>query len=189
MLSPNTRANKDRAKYDFYATPARAVEGLLAAEQFTNTVWEPCCGGGHISEVLRQHGYDVRSTDLIDHGYGQTGIDFLAQTEPVAIDIITNPPYIQAQTFVEHALSLLAPGRKVAMFLRLVFLESSSRRALFEKHPPARVYVASARLGCAKNGEFRKKADGELFYPSAVAYAWFVWEKGFTGLPTLHWFN
>ena len=139
--------------------------------------------------MLLSHGYDVWSTDLVDHGYGQAGIDFLSWVNPVAADIVTNPPYIQAQAFVEHALSLLTEGHKVAMFLRLVFLESSGRKALFEKYPPARIYVASSRLGCAKNGEFKVRPNGELFYPSAVAYAWFIWEKDFAGQTTIHWFN
>ena len=33
------------------------------------------------------------------------------------------------------------------------------------------------------NGEFEK-------YPSgAIAYAWFVWEKGYKGKPTIDWIN
>lgn len=169
--------------------PPRAVEGLLALEKFSNEIWEPCCGGGHISEVLKASGYSVKSTDLIDHGYGQSGIDFLKQTTPVSVDIVTNPPYIQAQVFVEHALSLLTEGHKIAMFLRLAFLETSSRRRLFDKYPPARIYVASSRLGCAKNGKFKVRPSNELYCPSAVMYAWFIWEKDFSGPPRLYWFN
>ena len=67
------------------------------------------------------------------------------------------------------------------MFLKLQFLEGKARKSLFKKYPPKVVYVSSARLLCAKNGEFEK-------YPSsAVAYAWFVWEKGFTGDPIIKW--
>lgn len=183
------RRGPDCPKHDFYATPPRAVEELLKLEHFSENVWEPCCGGGHISEVLTAHGYKVKSTDLVDHGYGQPGFDFLQQKTPVDADIITNPPYVQAQVFTEHALSLLTSGHKAAMFLRLVFLATQARKALFEQYPPARVYVASARFGCAKNGEFKIRPNGELYAPSSVDYAWFIWEYGFTGAPTLHWFN
>ena len=127
--------------------------------------------------------------DLYDHGFGQAGHDFLKRIEPVSCDIVTNPPYAQAQEFVEHAISLLTPGRKLAMFLRLVFLETKARRQLFDKYPPVRVYVASERLGCAPEGEFLTRKNGELYWPSAVAYAWFIWEKGYKGPTTLHWFN
>jgi hypothetical protein len=58
-----------------------------------------------------------------------------------------------------------------------------TRKELFKKHPPKIVYVSSSRLSCAKNGEFEK-------YPSsAVAYAWFVWIKGFKGDPIIKWIN
>ncbi|MFV0512973.1 MAG: hypothetical protein ACK5MY_04980 [Jhaorihella sp.] len=33
------------------------------------------------------------STDLIDRGYGVGGQDFLKSDEPLAKNIITNPPY------------------------------------------------------------------------------------------------
>ena len=158
-------------------------------ETFSHEIWEPCCGGGHISKTLIAHGYQVTSTDLYDHGFGLAGLDFLKYNEPIDCDIVTNPPYVQAQQFAEHALSLMTEGRKLAMFLRLTFLETQARRQLFDKAPPIRVYVASGRLGCAQNGEFMTDKSGELYYPSAVAYAWFVWEKGFSGVPELHWFN
>ena len=45
-------------------------------------------------------------------------------------------------------------GTKVAMFLKLTFLESKARRELFERYPPKVVYVSSSRLQCAKNGDF-----------------------------------
>ena len=77
-------------------------------------------------------------------------------------------------------------GTKVAMFLKVQFLEGKERRKLFEKHPPKVIYVASGRLLCAKNGEFEKMRQGG---GSAVAYAWFVWEKGFKGSPIIKWIN
>ena len=57
------------------------------------------------------------------------------------------------------------------------------RRKIFDKFPPKKVYVSSSRIKCAKNGNF-DELDG-----SAMSYAWFVWEKGFKGKPTLEWFN
>lgn len=111
------------------------------------------------------------------------GVDFLKQTKVFNGDIITNPPYKYASRFVEKSLELIPTGNKVAMFLKLQFLESKSRKELFKKYPPKVVYVSSSRIKCAKNGEFEK-------YPSsAVAYAWFVWEKGFEGEPVIRWIN
>lgn len=91
--------------------------------------------------------YIVKSTDLVDRGYGKSGVDFLKCTTPFNGDIITNPPYKYAQEFVEHALELIPNGHKVAMFLKLTFLESKNRRSLFESNPP--VLYMSHRADCS----------------------------------------
>lgn len=126
-----------------------------------------------------QKGYNVKSTDLIYRGFGQGGIDFLNQTEIFSGDILTNPPYKYAQEFVEHALDLINAGSKVIMFLKLTFLEGQERRRLFDTKQLKKVYVFSKRQQCAKNGIFTGS--------SAVAYAWYVWEKGFKGQPIIEW--
>ncbi len=111
-------------------------------------------------------------------------MNFFERVAPCAVDIITNPPYKYAKEFVEHALDIVDYGRKVAMFLKLTFLESKSRRTLFEKYPPKRVWVFSERVQCAKNGDFEKYKNSGA---TAVAYAWFIWQKGYTGQPTIGW--
>ena len=101
-------------------------------------------------------------------------------------DIITNPPYKHAQRFIEKALELIPAGNKVAMFLKVQFLEGKARKKLFTKHPPKTIYVSSSRLLCAKNAEFERMKKGG---GSAVAYAWFIWERGFNGKPIIRWIN
>ena len=84
---------------------------------------------------------------------------FLAESKPNSWNgsIITNPPYKYAYEFVEKALDTVTEGNKVAMFLKLQFLEGKKRRKLFDTVPPQTIYVSSSRLLCAKNGEFDKK--------------------------------
>lgn len=84
------------------------------------------------------------------------------------------------------ALELTEDGNKVCMFLKLTFLESKARKELFEKYPPKTVYVSASRLQCAKNGDFATYGKGVA---TAVAYAWYVWEKGYTGDTIIKWFN
>ena len=135
-LGARNYALNDREVNDYYATEPKALELLLDLEQFDPFVWECACGEGHLSEVLKKRGYIVRSTDLIDRGYGESGVDFLKTAERFNGDIITNPPYKFAQEFVEHALEILTDGNKIAMFLKLQFLEGKARRKMFEKSPP-----------------------------------------------------
>ena len=191
-LGASNHTEKEREVNDYYATEPKAVELLLEQETFCSYVWECACGEGHLSEVLKKHGYKVKSSDIVDRGYENTEvIDFLnVKKEDIkndfSRDIITNPPYKFAKEFVEHALDISMDGTKVAMFLKVQFLEGKERRKLFEKYPPKVIYVASGRLLCAKNGEFEKMRQGG---GSAVAYAWFVWEKGFNGAPKIKWIN
>lgn len=174
-------ATEERQSEDFYATEPKAVEELLERETFSDTILEPCVGQGHIARVLIGGGYKCIGYDIIDRGFPDTEIkDFLTLKENHN-DIITNPPYKYCKEFVEHALSISPEGTKIAMFLKLTFLESQSRKELFEKQPFKTLYVFSARRSCAKNGDFEK-------YPSsAVAYGWYVWVKGFKGNPEIKW--
>lgn len=174
-----------REENDFYATDPKAVEMLLELEKFSWQIWEPSCGQGHISKVLKLN-HVVKSTDLIDRGFGEPGIDFLKQTQIFHGDIITNPPYSFAKEFIYKALELIPEGRKVAMFLKVQFMEGKGRKELFVNHPPKVIYISSSRINCAKNGDFTglRQSGG-----SAVAYAWYIWEKGFNGTTELKWFN
>lgn len=182
-LGASNHTEGERQQHDYYATEPRAVELLLQEETFFKKIWEPACGEGHISKVLKAHGYDVVSTDLIDRGYGDETLDFFAYSISCDYDIVTNPPYKYAKEFVEHALDLVTDGHKVAMFLKLTFLEGQARKKMFEVYPPKKIYVFSSRVKCAKNGDF------DTIGSSAVAYAWFVWEKGFKGSPIIKWIN
>lgn len=182
-LGASSHGSTEREQDDYYATDPIAMELLLNLESFAHDIWEPACGGGHLSKVLEAHGYNVRSTDLVYRGCGEGGVDFLSSEEIFPGDIITNPPYKFAKEFVERALASVTDGHKVAMFLRLQFLEGKSRRLLFDKYPPKTVYVASSRISCAMGGDFKQYGKG------AQAHAWFVWEKGYQGETVIKWFN
>lgn len=180
-LGTSTHALDGRENDDYYATDPKAVKLLLEKEKFNSIILEPSCGEGHISRVLLDGGYAVKSSDLINRGFGEVQ-DFF-ETDEFNGDIITNPPYKMALDFVKHSLNIIPEGNKVAMFLKLQFLEGKSRKEFYKNNPPKKIYVASGRLICAKNGEFEK------YTSSAVAYAWFIWEKGYKGSPKIDWIN
>lgn len=182
-LGASNHCQHERQRDDYYATEPKATEWLLRLETFNGPILEPSCGEGHISEVLIKGGYQVVSRDLIDRGYGEVA-DFLSidNTEWNG-DIITNPPYKYAQEFVEKALRIIPDGCKVAMFLKVQYLEGKRRRKMFDTMPPKRIWVSSSRLKCAINGDFNNMTS------SAAAYAWFIWEKGFRGDTIVKWFN
>ncbi len=167
----------DREKDDFYATPSEATQKLLEFEKFDGKIYEPCCGQGHISKVLINNGYDVESSDLIDRGYGNSRIDFLMEYKK-RDNIITNPPYGRLlMQFVRQAENIA--NKKIAMLLKLTFLEGQERKSFFRQFPPVRVHVFSKRLSLMKNGN---SYDGGM-----MALAWFVWDKKVKKSTTINW--
>lgn len=183
-LGASNHSNKQRDKHDYYATEPIAAELLLEVEPNLENIWECACGEGHIAEVFRRAGKLKLATDIIDRGYGDGVRDFLDKNiGSYEGDIVTNPPYKYAQKFVEKALNIVAEGSKICMFLKLQFLEGKARKVLFQQQPPKTVYVSSSRLTCAMNGDFEK------YQARALAYAWFVWEKGYKGETVVKWIN
>lgn len=166
---------KDREPHDNYPTPEIAVVELLKREKFEGIVWECAVGCGNIAKYFPDcMASDIRHDDNIA---GEGGVNFLLENRTVD-NIVTNPPFRLAQQFVEHALKCTT--KKVAMFLKLVFLESQSRYEMFQSTPLKTVYVFSKRINPKKEG-VTKKMSG------MIAYAWFVWEHGYTGKPEIEW--
>lgn len=173
---------------DFHETPREAIEALLKVESFDGPIWEPACGKGAISRVLEEHGHKTASTDLVDRGYGVAGIDFLLPLNAVTLlgaplgrfNIVTNPPFKLAVEFAKRAQDFKAP--KTAFLLRLSWLEGQERKAFFDSHPPARVWVFSKRLPMMHRDGWHGKQSS-----SSIAFAWFVWDRWDYSPTTLGW--
>ena len=121
---------RERVKNDYYATPYESIKSLLEIEKFEGDFIEPCVGGGHIAEVLKEYypTSEIIGVDLIDRGYKNTIIsNYFDYKFNGNYNIITNPPYNLAQEFLEHSMEQIREGKKVAMFLkiRIGFVPSS----------------------------------------------------------------
>lgn len=190
-LGASNHTENEREADDYYATDPIVIDKLLAVETPNNRIWECACGGGHLSERLTDRGFEVYSTDIRYRGYKSSiSQDFLTATKSDVpfiggYDILTNPPYKYAKEFVLKSLELIREECKCYMFLKLTFLEGKRRYIeLYKQTPPCRIYVFSERVLCAKNAEFDRMRQGG---GSAVAYAWFVWQKGYTGATQVQW--
>lgn len=187
-LGASNHTDKERQNEDYYATDPIAADWLLKIEDIpkNKTIWECSSGEDHLANVFKENGYKVRTSDLVKRTETTEQLDFLTQNETWDGTIITNPPYKFAVQFIEKAMETVTDGNKVCMFLKIQFLEGKSRKKLFEKYPPKTVYISSSRIMCAKNGNFQEMIEGG---GSAVAYAWFIFEKGYKGDTILKWFN
>jgi len=177
-LSTGNKKHKQAERgADLYETPPQAVHALLKVETLPHTIWEPACGPGSIVQVLRNTGRTVHATDLIDWGCPNSlaGANFLRQMQaPPLIDaIVTNPPYSLAAEFVRQGLTLCP---LVIMLMRLAFIESMGRSDILDDGTLARIYPFANRLPMMhRDGWDGPKAS------SAMAFAWFVWQRDHEG--------
>ena len=178
-----------RTNLDYYATNPEAVRMLLKSHHFDGgKILEPCVGGGHIANVLREEFPNGEFTfvDIVDRGYPSTTVcDFLGNFPDKNVDkeinikyntIITNPPYSLANQFIRKCWDLLEDGGKMAMFLRINFLEGVGRQQLFEDVPLRYVYVFRKRMEVFNNGLEKNPATGER-WATTLCNGWYVWEK------------
>lgn len=123
-----------REPNDLYETPedvTRAVLPLLRDFGFPTLLWEPACGHGKMAEVLRRDGYSVTATDLVDYGYGRSGVDYLA-TPSTHAAVVTNPPWKLAHEFVFRSLDIPF----LALLLKDTFWQPRCREGLWRARQP-----------------------------------------------------
>jgi hypothetical protein len=169
----------DRADDDWYQEPAWLVDALLDREDFHDGVWDPAAGAGTIPKACLARGITAIGSDIADRGFGCSGLDFFSVSAPTNVAILSNPPYSLCREFISHALSITSG--KVCVLARLAFLESRVRRPWFEASPLARVWVSSRRVSMPPGGKAVVAKGG------SIAFAFFVFQNGHVGAPSLGW--
>jgi len=181
-------AGYPRAAFDFYPTEPWVTRALCRAVEFNlpgvprpQWIWEPACGDGRMAEVLAEFGYAVLASDLADHGYGRTGVDFLRERPPELplAAIVTNPPFALAAPFIARAIELTRErGGKVAMLQRHEFDAPRRNRPLFE--PPFATKLILPR---------RPRWSDEDTASPRFPYAWYLWDWAQRGPPVIRWLD
>lgn len=197
-MSATNRGAK-RHPQDFYETPSWCVEALLPELRFhVEDVIDPCCGNGAILKALFKYwpngplqlqGIEIDSdraksaTEWTQRSGPPSCViqcgDFLSSPAPrcaprCGVDcVITNPPYSFAEQFVRRAHLWVKPSGCIIMLLRLAFIASQNRKALFEDHPIDHIYVLPRRPSFSGDG----KSD-------ASDYGWFQWRPMRTRVDT-----
>lgn len=174
-----------RAKSDNYSTPISAIEALLDREKFVGNVFEPAVGEGNIAKVVSDRGFYVDTADIRDKDSVWEDVDFPSQdfiTGPILSkeydNVITNPPFSLALEFAERGLEVAR--HKLALLLRIQFLEGQKRKSFLESSPLSKVYVFSKRISMYPEGEENKGGGTQ-------AFCWFVWDHYYEGEPVVRW--
>ena len=168
MMSRSPRNNPK----DFFPTPPLTTLCLFSQMSFgglSTKIWEPACGDGAMSEVIKRLGYTVRSSDKFDYGYDDGQIIDFTNVLPVQgeYDIITNPPYNIHLEWIEKSLAIAK--RYVALLFPLVYLPPKNKRQWITEFCGFSLIVPGWRSKFVMPG--RTKASG------MKDYAWFVWDK------------
>jgi hypothetical protein len=172
---------------DLYCTPPWSTRALfehvlipVLGRDF-GSVDDPCCGLGHMSEVLKEYADPVFASDLYDYGYEQDAvIDFLdADSYRRTPDwIIFNPPFKNGLECALRALEVARVG--VALICRLYFIQSEERyERLFSIQPPTLMGHFSERIGMYP-GLWNPDQGGSL-----ATYTWMVWIKSLEPRPDI----
>lgn len=178
-------ATRERVEDDYYATPPQSTLALLEQEDILYPALEPACGAGHIARLL--DGGEVVATDLVYRGYGVGGVDFLAEDYGQASSrfhtVITNPPFSLFTEFADKGLSVTR--KKLIMFGKLQALEGQRRATFMEQSPLKKVWVFKKRQNPLRNGS--EVDENGKPWASTMAFAWFVWEHGWSDEPMIGW--
>lgn len=173
------------AAHGWYVESAECVDALLSAEPLVGLTWDPCAGGGNIPRRLTAAGIRSQGSDIVDRNAGFPVADFLGDLKPLqgfaagVMNIVTNPPFSEAQEIVERALDLV-PG-KVIVLQRLAWLEGQKRKRFFIDSRLSHVWVHSSRISMPPGGTDVPAIGG------ATAYAWFVFGRERNAMTTLGW--
>lgn len=170
LILANSSQENDRINADFYPTPWDTTRALLNKLRLDKSIkiWEPACGEGHMVKEITAAGYSVKSTDLFDRGYGESCIDFTKQTDNRGCQwIITNPPFKEAESFIETASSLNLDG--FAFLFKSQFWHAKKRLPLFRKYKPAMI------LSLTWRPDFMFSQRGGS---PTMECSWTIWKKG-----------
>jgi hypothetical protein len=168
--STNAYCWRDRPATDFFETPKDVTRALLAFLQLdpnNNFLWDCACGKGMMTEVFEEMGFTFLGTDI-----QKGGQDFLTTAPPLEenIWIITNPPFVAAERFIQNAF-YLKRIKGFAFLLKSQYWHSAKRNSLFYETIPKYVLPLSWRpdfLFGSKSGS------------PTMEVLWTVWEIGNT---------
>lgn len=149
---------------DFYETDPAHVGLLLewvTIPRYPVPVCEPCVGEWAIGNQLQVAGCDVRSNDLDPARRALSHVDARDIKYPYGAWVVTNPPFKHAYSILQNA---VAQGCRVALLLRLSFLEPTQERGAWLAANPPRGLLVLPRHSFTGDGR-----------TDSVTCAWMLW--------------
>jgi hypothetical protein len=173
----------EREANDWYVEPEWCSLRLFEEEKFEGQIHDPACGRGTIVISALKSGMVAAGSDLVDRGWDSTLTphNFL-ESEHRRDNIVCNPPFAVAEKFLEKALELA--HRKVALLLPANWVQGDKRSRWLQSTPLRCVYFITPRPSMPPGHVL--EAGGRPGN-GTTDYAWFVWLRGFDGIPEIRW--
>ena len=178
----------ERHDFDFYATPpgfARAALAQLPNWFKPRCILDPGAGTGVWGRAARErwHGSLITGVEIRDvarpaayNFWFNNGFQHVIQKAPCFDLVIGNPPFKDAEMFVQGALAMLEDYGFLMYLLRLNFVAGQDRFAELwcGNTPLKKVIVAPKRINFTGDS-------------NPHDHALFVWQKGYVGETSLGW--
>jgi len=172
---------------DWYVEPSWVCDSLFAAEEFEGTICDPACGLGRVLDAAKRAGHTTFGIDIKDRGASQNHRFKISDFFGLKMDcpnIVSNPPYKYDDAFLEHAIA--RAEKKTALLLRAPWANGAARSRRLAQLPLKRVLMVTPRPSMPPGAVIRA-LKGKDPSGGRVDYAWFIFERGFTGQPTFGW--
>lgn len=189
----NKKGQYPKSPFDWYVEQCWVTEQLIKAEGvncFSPTIWDPACGMGNVlTEFNKRWLYQIHATDIQFRGFAAKGffqeLDFTGALEFVRsaapkgpYDIVSNTPYSCLkgilEAFIRRAMEMDAG--KVAFLMPIARQAGENRQPLFEKFPPARIYVLSERPSMPPGAQIEVLGD-KAYKRGKIDFMWVVWDR------------
>lgn len=174
-----------------YNTPHEATRALCAYERFPGDIWEAFAGNGEMAFVLREAGYTVTATTILDGRHEKAfpkhrvtgGQNFFDINDAPKPNLVSNPPFEVVNEIVNHARAIGVV--KMALLLNIKFVGGQGRwgfggRGEALKWLPCRIYPFADRVTM-----YPSDWDGSTKNSTTETYAWFIWDLSCDGQPAV----
>lgn len=184
----------DRHPEDWYVDPDWVSARLFEEEEFDGHVHDPFCGAFSIVRSALKAGISISVADIAhpqERGISETSwVATNYMTDGIRRrNIVSNPPFSlcdprkdKTQCCVRFALRYST--HKVAFLIPTSWMNAAKRGAWLETTPLRTVYLLGPRPSMPPGPVIQagiKPGNG------TKDFAWFVWQHGFFGKPTLKW--
>lgn len=178
----------ERQEHDWYVEGRWCSVRLFEEEKFVGGIHDPCCGSGRIVEAAMAAGIAAAGSDIKVRMAPEKVFvrDFFKLTQPLAANVVSNPPFNRIEEFARHActitplkVAMICPTQRLAAawhWLQDLPLQRIWFLTPRPSMPPGHIALEYERLGKKPSGDKRD-------------FCWLVFDRGYSGRAETRWLH